>query len=473
MIDILFVNPPLNNKKRLGDFASIGSHNPPINLLYLSAVTEKNGFKTQILDAEALKLNVGLAVQEILEIKPKFLAITAMTLSIETAFLITKKVKAANKEIPIIIGGIHLTSLPEKTMTDYPYFDVGIIGEGEITIIELLNALTKNTPLENIKGIIYRENNKLRATTERAFIENLNELPLPPFHLLSMFPKYYRPSFQKFKRSPSTLLLTSRGCPYQCIFCDSVGLKNSYRSYSADYILELVKHLQNNFGIKDINFHDDSFTLQRNSTIAFCNALIKENIDLTWSCQTRVDLVDPELLKLMKKAGCWSVAFGIESGSQKVLDYFKKGVTLEKTRQALDWCNYAGLETIGFIIMGHPLETKETMKETLSFLKQININYILPLYFTPFPNSESFIEIEKRGALEKDWNRFTTFNPVFIPNGLDEYILQNYRKNIYSSFYLRPKIIFKFLKKIFTGYPLEKIIAEGFIFFKILFRSKK
>ncbi|MDD5773552.1 MAG: radical SAM protein [bacterium] len=473
MIDILFINPPLNNEKRLGDFASIGSHNPPINLLYLSAVTEKNGFKTQILDAEAIKFSIGLTVQEILKIEPKFLAITAMTLSIETAFLIAKKVKAANKEIPIIIGGIHLTSLPEKTMTDYQYFDIGVIGEGEITIIELLNALTKKTTLEKVKGIIYRENGRLKTTPERTFIENLNELPLPPFNLLSGFPKKYRPSFQKFKRLPSTLLLTSRGCPYQCIYCDSIGLKNSYRSYSTDYILKLVKYLQNDFGIKDINFHDDCFTLQRKNTIKLCNALTEENIGLTWSCQTRVDLVDLELLQLMKKAGCWSVAFGIESGSQKVLDYFKKGITLEKTRQALDWCKSAGLETIGFIIMGHPLETKETMEETLSFLKQININYILPLYFTPFPNSESFTEIEKHGALEKDWNRFTTFNPVFIPRGLSENILNNYQKNIFSSFYLRPNTIIKFLKKIFTGYPLKKIIAEGLTFLKILFRSKK
>ena len=129
MIDIFFINPPLNNEKRLGDFASIGSHNPPVNLLYLAAATEKQGFRTQILDAEAARFSVGLTVQEILRIEPRFLAITAMTLSIETAFLIAKKVKAANKKIPIIIGGIHLTSLPEKTMTDYHYFDIGVIGE--------------------------------------------------------------------------------------------------------------------------------------------------------------------------------------------------------------------------------------------------------------------------------------------------------------------------------------------------------
>ncbi|MFH1287898.1 MAG: radical SAM protein, partial [bacterium] len=284
--------------------------------------------------------------------------------------------------------------------------------------------------------------------------------------------KYYRPSFQKFKRMPSTLLLTSRGCPKQCVFCDSKGLRNTYRSYSVKYISDLIKHLQKNYGIRDINFHDDTFTLSRENTIEFCKALIEQKFDLTWSCQTRVDAVDPELLELMKKAGCWSVAFGIESGSQNTLNFLKKDITLEKIKYALKWCNEIGLETIGFIIMGHPLETKETMKKTLSFLKEININYILPLYFTPFPNSESFDGIEQYGVLEKDWNKFTTFNPVFIPYVLDENILRNYQKKVYSIFYLRGKIIFKFLQKIFAGYPLRKIIAEGITYLKILGPAK-
>ncbi|MEW6087678.1 MAG: radical SAM protein [bacterium] len=471
MIDILFINPPLAGKRRLREFSSIGSHNPPVNLLYLSAAAEKAGFKSQILDAEISKFSIGLTVQEILKINPKFVGITAMTLSIETAAVIAKKLKSSDKGIQIIIGGIHLTSLPEKTMNDYPHFDIGVIGEGDITIVELLDTLSKNTPLENVKGIIYRTGNKIKITDARCFIEDLDELPFPSFHLLQNFPNKYRPSIQKFRRMPSSILLTSRGCPYKCIFCDSKGLKNSYRSYSVKYIISLIKYLQANYKIKDINFHDDTFTLYRHKIIEFCNTILSEKIDLTWSCQTRADLVDFELLSLMKKSGCWSIAFGIESGSQKILDFIKKGTKIQTIKGAVDSASKAGLETIGFIVIAPPAETKETMEETINFIKELNLTYILPLYFTPFPNSDSYEKIEEFGTLEKDWDKFTTFDLVFIPKGLSKEVLLDYKQRIYREFYLRPKTVLKFIKKIIHGYSWRKLILECLIFIKISMKN--
>src|SRR3989344_9098965 len=288
MSKILFLNPPLPLEELYGKLAEGGSELPPLGIAILAAVTRDNGYKTKILDAAALKLNYEQTVNEILKENPNYLAITSVTISIFNAAKIAKLIKEKNPNIITIIGGPHLTAVPEETMEKFSEFDIGVIGEAEETIVELLNNLDKNKNLNNIKGLIIRNKNKLKKTIQRPFIKNLEKLPFPAWDLLPDLLKYYQPAADSLHRSPATLLITSRGCPGQCIFCDRKVFGNLIRSYSAKYVIDMIKYLQKNYGIKDLFIEDDNFLVFKQRTKEICELIIKENIDITFSIMGRV-----------------------------------------------------------------------------------------------------------------------------------------------------------------------------------------
>ncbi len=438
LYDIVFINPPMTYKNRLGPFEHLGSHSPPFNLCYLASIVRKNGFVTAIIDAETNLMDNEKVIKEISAKNPAYIGITAMTLSISRAAEIASQIKKHIPQIVIILGGVHVTALPEETMQRYPYFDFAVLGEGEKTLIELLSALKFKKDIKNIQGIIYRnKNNELIKTLPQPLMQNLDELPFPAFDLLYGYPDLYRPAILKFKHTPSIMLSTSRGCPYKCIFCDSAVLNDTYRTYSIDYIINLIKHLKKNYNIKDINFQDDTLTISHKRINEFCDKIYEENI--SWSCQARVDTVNPELLLKMKNSGCWSIAYGIESGNQEILDIIKKGITLEQIQNAVHWANEIGLETIGFLMIGNPKETPQTIQKTIDFVCSLSLTYILPWFFTPFPGTTSFNTATEYGTIERDWDKMSCAQPAFLPHGLTNADLIKYYKKLICKFYFRPK----------------------------------
>ncbi|MBI4649899.1 cobalamin B12-binding domain-containing protein, partial [Candidatus Desantisbacteria bacterium] len=244
LFDIVFINPPMSYRTRLGPFERMGSHSPPFNLCYLAGIVRENGYSTAIIDAEADFLDTEKVIKKTLEKNPAYIGITATTLGIMHAADIALELKKRAPHMFIMLGGVHVSALPDETMERYPQFDLAVLGEGEETIIEVLNAKKYNGSLKDINGIICREKDKLIKTQTRALMQNLNELPHPAFDLLENFPDAYRPALLKFKQLPSIMLSTSRGCPYKCIFCDSSVLKDTYRAYSVDYIIDLVRTLK-------------------------------------------------------------------------------------------------------------------------------------------------------------------------------------------------------------------------------------
>ncbi|MBI5418371.1 cobalamin B12-binding domain-containing protein [Candidatus Poribacteria bacterium] len=469
--DIVFINPPMTYKNRLGPFEHMGSHSPPFNLCYLSAIVRDNGFIPAIIDAEANYLNEKDVIQQTIAKNPSYVGITAMTLSITMAAKIASELKKHNPQLIILLGGVHVTALPDETMQKYPQFDVAVLGEGEETIVELLDALKYKKSIREIKGIIYSDNNVLIKTPERALLKNLDKLPFPAFDLLSGFPEVYRPAVLKFKRLPSIMLSTARGCPYKCIFCDSAVLKDTYRTYSIDYIINLIRILKKNYNIRDINFQDDTLTISHSRISEFCEKI--SELDITWSCQARVDTVTPELLLKMKNAGCWSIAYGIESGNQEILDVIRKDITLEQIRQAVLHAHNIGLEIIGFLMIGNPLETPLTLERTIDFVCSLDITYILPWYFTPFPGTTSFNIIEKYGIMSHDWGKMSCAEPSFLPNGLTQEDLNKYYKKLIYRFYFRPKKFKNFLTKLIQPHYIKGIFLGLAAFRNILIKKEK
>jgi len=449
MKKILFVNPQILNKELYGDLGVAGSSAYPLGLCSLAAVARKHGYAAQILDARVLGMNLEETVEEIIKINPDYLGLTAVTITIDRVAEVAAEIKKKNAGIKIILGGPHLTAVPEETFNRFKSFDLGVIGEGELTLIELLQKLDQGEDLNEVSGLIFVENGNLKLTKPRGFIENLDDLPMPAWDLLPNLTKFYHPTIYSLNRLPSTHLVTSRGCPGKCIFCDTAVFGKKFRHFSSEYVMKMIKELYYNYGIKDILFDDDLFMGNRKRLVDICNMLIEKKLNLTWSCNARVDFITKDILSLMKNAGCWQIAYGIESGSQRMLDYMGKNTNLNQIKEVLRWTRKAGIRTKGFFMMGYPIETKEDALQTIKFATEIDLLDFQINFFTPLPGSEAYKMTADKKLKELAWGdlNFHT-EPVFIPEKISKAELMQLNKEAFRRFYLRPKIIISYLSMV-------------------------
>jgi len=276
----------------------------------------------------------------------------------------------------------------------------------------------------------------------------LDSIPFPARHLLPDL-KLYRPNAQSYRKLPATTIITSRGCPFNCIFCDRSTFGKKYRTHSAEYVVDEIQMLIEQFGIKEIWFVDDTFTIDKNRVMQICNMIMERNLDISWSCLGRVGTVTIEMLKMMKKAGCWMIAYGIETGNQEVMDYIKKGITLEQAEQAVKWTKEAGLLPKGYFMLGYPVDTLETIDETIAFARSLSLDYALFTITTPLPNTELFEICKSVGKLvHTDLSKFSAWEAVYEPPTVSAKQLTAKYREAYRNFYFRPSYIFRQLKNI-------------------------
>lgn len=458
MKKIVLVNPPLTLEERYGALGKGGTSLPPLGLTILAAVIRENSIPVSILDSAILALNYAKSLELILKENPGYVGFTAVTVSVYKAAKLAKMIKEVRPDIVTIIGGPHLTAIPEETMRRFSEFDIGVVGEGEITTVNLIKALENHEDINKIPGLIFRQNGQIVNTGRASLIEDLDTLPYDAWDLLPNFPFAYKSSVHKLGRFPTTSIISSRGCPYQCRFCDNSMFGRYVRAYSAGHVIEMIKYLQKTYGIKDIFFNDDNFVMLKDRVLEICDLLQRDNIDLTWGCYSRVDNInDIELLKRMKQAGCWRISFGLESGSQEILNFYKKNETLEQMEKAMEMTRQVGIRAKGFFMLGNFLETEETMRKTIDFAKRIKIDDFHITFLTPLPGSEIYEIADKYGKFENDWRKMSMWYPVFIPNGLTREVLEKYYKKALFEFYCRPSVIFSYLKSIRGISDLRKI----------------
>jgi len=457
---ILLVNPPLSGKERYGKLASAGVYMPPLGLGFLASLLRQEGFEIRILDCEILGLNIKQTVEYVSSFQPDYVGITAVTISIFSAAEVARAIKQYNKEIYVILGGAHLSALPEETLKIFPQFDIGVIGEGEITSVELLNALYNNLDLEKVAGIIYRDNDKIIRTGRRLLIENLDALPFPAWDLYPDLKRYYRPSAFGFQKLPCTSLITARGCPGRCSFCNGGIGGRHYREHSAEYVMEMIRALYHKYGIRDLAIYDGTFGANRSRLIKLCELLIREELDLVWSCNFRVEMAELDILHLMKAAGCWGIAYGIESCSQRILNFLQKDIDCEKIARALRWTKEAGIISKGYVMIGMPMETEQSFNETLTAILKFDLDLLTVNSFTPFPGTLDYQRADKYGKFNKDWRFLNQHNFVFVPAGLTDRKISHFIRLMTRRFYLRPKILWKYIK-----------MSLNPCYFKVIFRG--
>ncbi|PIQ89631.1 MAG: hypothetical protein COV72_02115 [Candidatus Omnitrophica bacterium CG11_big_fil_rev_8_21_14_0_20_42_13] len=460
MYDIALVYPPVSIKGRYKKVAT-GHEVPPQPLIYLGAYLRKNNFKCKLIDANAFALDINETVKAVLEAGARCVGITTPTMLISTAAKLATKLKEKDAGITVIVGGPHITAVPEKTMELYKDIDIGVLGEGEVTIIELLHALKDKTGLESVRGIIYRGSTGLITTESRPYLQDLDMLPLPAWDMLPDILKHYQQSAARIDRLPNMSIITSRGCPFQCIFCARNVFGNVTRSHSADYILNMVKHLIKTYKVKSLSIEDENFVIYKKRLVEFCNRIIEEKIDITWDCASNINAVNEELLVLMKKAGCWQINYGIESGSQRILNFIKKGVTKESIENALTLTKKCGIQTKAYFIIGHPTETLESIQETIDFIKKIDLDIFQMSFMVPLPGAELYGIADKYGEFRNDWDDMNIWTPLFIPRGLTEEDLKRESKRAYREFYFRFKPAMTFLRRALRPTAFKKFFSDG------------
>jgi radical SAM superfamily enzyme YgiQ (UPF0313 family) len=415
----------------------------PLGLAYLGAVAQKEGHEVNIIDCQAEKLTYDTFRQRISQLNPDVIGVTSTTLLYKSAMQLINIAKEVHPQAITMLGGSHGTFWDENALREYPSLDMVVRREGEVTFIELLNKLQASGDLSDVLGITFRlKDGTIVRTNDRPFIQDLDSLPFPAHDLLPL---------ESLKRMGKILfpLITSRGCVYWCDFCSTVRMfGRGYRWRSAKNVVDEMQLIHDKYGVDQMTFYDDAFSVDRNRVLQICQELHSRKLDVIWDCGTRVDMVDREMLKTMHDAGCMAVWMGIESGSELILGKMNKKIKLDQIRIAFKTANDVGLMTIGNVVLGFPGETEATALETIKFVKQLNLDDVGFYVATPYPGTPMYEQVKANGWLrETDFDKFDTAGPTFETPDLSMQKLSEIRHKAYQQFYLRPGYVLKEIRR--------------------------
>ena len=452
-LKVLLINPPWlwSSEEKSDSVDELHSVSPPLGLAYVAAVLEEHNIEVEILDSLVTNMTLKETTKYVLSGDHQVIGVTATTPAIDSASRLLKEVKRSKPEVATVVGGAHVSAIPTETLKIFPWIDRGVVGEGEITFLELVqNLKQEKNKLNKIRGIVYRDENRVKLTPLRPLIKDLDSIPFPARHLLPPLSSYsFVPG--SFKESPTTTMMSSRGCPYGCSFCDKSVMGRTYRARSPRNVVDEMESLINDYGMREIKFWDDLFTLDPIRVIKICREIRKRHLKISWSCDARVDRINEEILKEMESAGCWLIDFGLESGNQAILDRIGKGITLEQSRKAVELAKRYGFSVRGYFILGLPSEDLDTIEDTIKFSKSLNLDLAQFSLATPFPGTKFFEEARNEGRIQNlDWSTYRCYkaDPIYVPAELTHEQLASAFRRAYREFYLRSSYLFNSLLKI-------------------------
>lgn len=420
---------------------------PPLGLAYIAGSLEKAGHIVKIIDAIAENLTRNEVKERIMEFKPRVVGVTCMTPTIRGALEACRIGKECGAIV--IIGGVHLEAYPRETLS-YDFIDYGIIGEGEESVIELLDAIKNSKSLDGIRGLVYKKNNGVELTPPR-IVEKIDEIPFPARHLLPM--EKYNSIISLY---PMTTMITMRGCPFRCGFCFKRETDKMIRMRDPIRVVDEMEYAVRQFKVKEIMFYDDTFTCNKNHVISICNEILRRGLRVKWETPTRVDVIDDNLLRLMKEAGCRRLRFGVESGDPGILKLMNKNINIEIVKRAIRMTKKSGIEVFGYFIIGYADETPETMQRTIDLAKELNCDLVMFTVATPCPGTHLYSLALQKNVVNFDyWRDFTLGKidyrfPYFVVDA-DDWV-----KKAYRAFYFRPNYILKQFFKIRSWDDIKK-----------------
>ena len=469
-MQILLINPPST------------APNPvmPLGLAYLAAMLERRKISVKIIDAWAEQYSFEDLARMVSKQVFDVAGITMMSPCYGAAMRTVDIVKQYSNA-KIVVGGPHPTALPQECLADNPHIDFIVIGEGENTLTDLVQALRNGCKeYRHIKGLAFRHEGRIVNTGHSEPIGNLDDLPFPARHLFPLEKYQTHPPYGI--RDPYLTLITSRGCPFRCTYCSKSVFGSKYRAYSPQRVAAEIRHMINEHGAREIHFYDDDFTMDKRRTEEICRQLRYANIKIPWSCTTRVDLVDEKLLKIMKSAGCWLISYGFESADPGILQSVRKGYGIDTIRKAFALTRETGIRTIAYFMAGLPGETGRTLQQTIDFSIRLKPDFVSWGTTALYPGSALYadaqqgllgdIDIRYTGR-ECNWHAsgspYGTGYAIIHEESLSREALQEYVRKANRAFYLRPAYLMRLLFKIRSPYELLHFFKGGLQFLRWVF----
>jgi anaerobic magnesium-protoporphyrin IX monomethyl ester cyclase len=398
------------------DITATANRMAPLGLLSIAAYLEREGHEVFVHDCLGPRAVIGVKhnVRVILEHNPGLVGFSATTSGFLDAWEMATAIKARSPDIRTVFGGVHVSALGKTLLDRFSPIDYLCPGEGE----EILAEIAAGTDPARINGLIWKKGEEILVNPPRAPLPDLDKLPFPAYEKLYGFPWGYNLPLFSYVRVPGATMITSRGCPFQCSYCDRSVFKRGYRYNSAAYIYEHMKHLHTRFGVRHVNIYDDLFTANRNRITELCGRLIENPLGMQFNCAVRAGYTDRDLLRRLREAGCLMVSLGIESADPEMLQRHKAGVTLEQVRETVAMIQVEGLRAKGLFMMGLPGETEESIRRTSDFILSLGLDDMNMAKFTPFPGAPLWERIREEGSFEEDWRQMNCLNFVFVPKGI-------------------------------------------------------
>lgn len=381
------------------------NHNPPLGILYLAASLRKAGYDAGIYDQGAMENNLKYpSFDMIKQFNPDIVGFSLYTFGLPNTICYIKELKEAFPELKIILGGHHSTALPERTMLDCPEADFLVYGEGDITIVELIKALKNESDLTKVNGLYIRDNKDVVFTPQRPYIKNLDEIPFPVNELIQ---GYTYPSENISKGKKILNMLASRGCPFNCAYCNKAVYGSSYRRRSPKNVADEIEYMFDKFGYDEVMFHDELFTANRSWMRELFDEFKKRGLEFPWRCLGRVGTVKYEDLVLMKENGCYIIAFGLESGNENVRIDIGRKMSNKDIMSTFDAAKRAGLITYAFNMINHRLDTLDTIRDTYNLMCRVNAEFAPVFICSPFPGSRLHQLLPE--DIKYNWERFNSY----------------------------------------------------------------
>ncbi|MFH1437399.1 MAG: radical SAM protein [Pseudomonadota bacterium] len=433
----------------------------PVGLCSMAAYLASRGIEARILDGYAKPRPLKAWVDSIRSFNPSWLGISATTSGFLEAVRLAEAVKAAAAGIRVIMGGVHVSGLKQRCLEDFDAIDFGIVGEGEETLERLIRR--EGADLGDVPGILYRDAGDARQVSftglNRKMI-SLDSLPFPAYEMLDGYPRAYRLPIFSFPSHPSASVISSRGCPYRCSYCDRSVFRRSFRYNSPDYMIAHLEYMARRWGIRHVTFYDDIFTASRKRIEAFCGLMARKQPGITFNCAVRANEVDEDLVRMLKAAGCWQISFGVESGDPGIVKLHRRRSDLHEIRAKVDLVKRFGIRAKGLFIMGLPGDTEETIRRTIDYACSTDFDEVNVSKFTPFPGAPVYEGIRDHGEFDEDWPKMNLLNFCFVPKGLTRARLEELYREFLRRFYERPSTLFRY-SKLMVKSPYNLVMLAG------------
>ncbi|MBI5595475.1 MAG: B12-binding domain-containing radical SAM protein [Elusimicrobia bacterium] len=456
-VRVFLTTVPYDNMKlgygidKKNEKGKVYGYTPPLGLGMLARVAKDYGCEVVVNDAGALGDDYDGLIAKIAAFKPDMVGFSVFTANFMQAMESVERVRLHPqlKDALVLIGGPHVYTFREKVLTEIPA-DIAVYGEAEADLLELLEFYDKKRAgLAKVNGVFYRTEAGILKTEEEHSSRSLDNFGFPDWDQFDF--SLYRNMPGQVRRHPMTSMVTSRGCPYRCNFCFQAGrFADKYRRYSPEVVIAEIQKLQARYGIKEIQFWDDIFFINKKWVETFCHLIKKNRIDLTWSGYARVDLVDPDLLKLARESGCWNIFYGFEVGTQEMLDFLDKRATLKQAVDACRWTKEAGIIVRGSFMVGLPNETPEIGRKTIDFALELDPDYANFNIFFPEPGTGLYELALKSGRLLSH-SYLGRGVPVYLPEGYDSpEAVRKVQAEAFRRFYFRPSYLAKRVMRVRT-----------------------